>query len=84
MKCNEKTKICSHLVTKQSFRHNLNQASNEKSSLTKVITFDIFMDNVIKRQKYAVIWSQNSHFITILTRHLIKKVPLKKLLHLIS
>ncbi len=38
---NKKKKLCSHLVTKQSFRHNLNYTSNQKTSLTKVITFDI-------------------------------------------
>ena len=28
----------------QSFGHNLNQASNQKTSFTKVVTFDILMD----------------------------------------
>ena len=31
----------SHLVTKQSFRHNLNYTSNQKTSFTKVVTFGI-------------------------------------------
>ena len=31
---------------KKSFRHNLNDTSNRKTSLTKVVTFDIQMDNM--------------------------------------
>ena len=44
--CNKKTKLCSHLVTKQSFRHNLNYTFNQKTSLTKVVTFDIQVKNM--------------------------------------
>ena len=39
--CIKKTKLCSHLVTKQSFRHNQNYSSNQKTYFTKVVTFDI-------------------------------------------
>ena len=35
--------------------------------------------NVIKSQDYRVIWSQNVHFVTIITMHLIKKLLWQKL-----
>ena len=40
-----------HLVTKQSFRQNLNYTSNQKTYLTKVATFDILMENMYEKDK---------------------------------
>ena len=35
-----------HFVKDQSFCHNLNQASSQNTSLTKVVTFDILIDKM--------------------------------------
>ena len=37
--CNEKSRLKGHLVKKGSFRHNLNYAFDQKTSLTKVVQF---------------------------------------------
>ena len=39
---------------KQSFCHNLNQASNQETSLTKIVTFGILMDMKNKRTKLYI------------------------------
>ena len=44
--CNKKTKLSSHLVTKQSFRHNLKYTPNQKTLLTKVVTIDVLTNNM--------------------------------------
>ena len=66
MICNKKTKLCSHLVTKQSFHHNLNYTFNQKTSLTNVVTLDILIDDMKRNDKNiqsfghkTVIWSQS-------------------------
>ena len=41
----------SHLVTKQSFGHNRNYKSNQKTSLTKVVSFDIRINNMQWKDK---------------------------------
>ena len=51
MICKKRTKLCSHLVTKQSFRQNLTYTSNQKPSLAKLVTFDISMDNMQWKDK---------------------------------
>ena len=71
----------------QSFGHKTVILSQSKLHIQSKNLFNIiyFMETTIgqvnskrfcllKRKKYAVIWSQNSHFVTIYTTHSIKKL----------
>ena len=51
--------IWNQLVTKCSFCHNLTGASKQKTYLTKVDK----QGKAIQTTKYAVVWSQNVHFV---------------------
>ena len=49
------------MFTKESFRHNFNQASNKKTSLAKIVTFGILMDKIEEKEKVT----QFSHILLI-------------------
>ena len=64
----------------QSFRHNLNHAPNQKTSLTKVVQlYSVFKKRYQKTKLCIHLVTKHSHFVTIKTELVIKQIMLQKL-----
>ena len=71
------------MVTKQSFRHNLNFTSNQKTSLTKVVTFDIEIKNMQYKDKIMQSFGHKTVISSQSKLHIQSKTSLTKIVELL-